>query len=625
MDAAHRIISDGRGAETHGASIRGRRLVFGGLVAGTILTLVTALVSVFASNGLTGIEIAMVVVFALNTPWMVIGFWNAVIGFGLLHFRSDWLQRVTAFNGLDDVRSPVTARTAIVMPVFNEEPALVLRNLRAVADGLDATGQSDAFDLFLLSDTNDPEIAAAEKALFDAWRDGNDRPDRLHYRRRTENTRQKVGNIEDFCARWGDGFAYMVVLDADSVMSGEAILRLVRLMQRNPRVGILQTLVTGMPASSAFARLFQFGMRHGMRSYTTGSAWWQGPDGPYWGHNAILRLAAFRAHCHLPRLPGERPLGGEILSHDQVEAVFMRRGGYEVRVLPLEDGSYEENPTNLPDFLTRDLRWCQGNMQYLKLFLNPSLMRGVRPMGRLQLLLAVMMYTGAPLWFAFMGLGLAALTLGADGGGAAQQSGAVPGFGIWLFFTVMLMTFAPKLLGVLDVALRRSARKAYGGSLRLMIGTALELVFGMLVAPVAALAQTIFVAGLLFGKRIRWDAQQRDDRRVTLAEAASGLWPQTLVGAVFLGLLIWAAPQVLPWAAPVISGLLLAIPFAALTTVPFVGRYLQRAGLCAVPEENMVPEALRRVQEPEDFCMAENQHPAFAAPEFQALADPERA
>lgn len=601
----------------------GRRLFFTALVCGTILALVSGLIHVFAGDGLRGVEIAMIVVFALNTPWMVIGFWNAAIGFSLLHFNRNWLSSVTGLAGLDDESSAIGGRTAIIMPVHNENPDLVVGNLKAVTDSLDATGFSDSFDIFLLSDTTDPVIAGREKALFEAWREGNGRPDRLHYRRRADNTRQKVGNIEDFCTRWGDGFDFMIVLDADSVMSGSAILRLVRLMQLNPALGILQTLVTGMPAGSAFARMFQFGMRHGMRSYTTGSAWWQGPDGPYWGHNAILRLQAFRRNCVLPALPGARPLGGEILSHDQVEAVFMRRGGYEVRVLPLEDGSYEENPTTLPDFLTRDLRWCQGNMQYLKLFRHPSLIRGVRPMGRLQLLLAIMMYTGAPLWYAFMALGLADLVMAASMNGWTVTPAPPPVLGLILFASVIGMTFAPKLFGVLDVALRRNARQAYGGTARIAAGTLLETLFSLLLSPVVALAQTVFVFGLFFGKRIRWDAQERDDRSVSVREAAGGLWLQTLLGAGFLTVLADLAPHILPWAAPVIAGLLLSVPFAVVTATPALGGLFKGAGLCAVPEEHLTPDVLKQAQAALETAPAVMDLPA-PAPVGQ-FADPERA
>lgn len=614
----------GAGVPVYRQRMIARRVFFASLVCGSILALVSALTYVFAADGLRAIEIAMITVFVLNTPWMVIGFWNAVIGFSLLHFKRDWLQSVTGLAGLEDETSAIGSRTAIIMPVHNENPDLVVGNLKAVTDSLDATGLSDTFDVFLLSDTTDPDIVQREQALFEAWRDGNERPDRLHYRRRTDNSRQKVGNIEDFCTRWGDGFDFMIVLDADSVMSGPAILRLVRLMQHNPDLGILQTLVTGMPASSAFARMFQFGMRHGMRSYTTGSAWWQGPDGPYWGHNAILRLEAFRRNCALPALPGTRPLGGEILSHDQVEAVFMRRGGYGVRVLPLEEGSYEENPTTLPDFLTRDLRWCQGNMQYLKLFRHPSLIRGVRPMGRLQLLLAIMMYTGAPLWYAFMVLGLADLCLPAFSSGGTGAAVAAPGFGLALFAAVMGMTFAPKLFGILDIALRRAGRRSYGGGLRIAAGTVLEIVFSLLLSPIVALAQTVFVFGLFFGKRIRWDAQERDDRRVTLREALGGLWLQTVLGGAFLAVLAVVAPHILPWAAPVIAGLLLSVPFAVVTALPALGQFFRRLGLCAIPEENAVPEVLQgaRVTLPRPEPV---QPDIRVVPPVRPLADPERA
>ncbi len=93
-------------------------------------------------------------------------------------------------------------------------------------------------------------------------------------------------------------------------MAPSDILRLVRIMQANPCLGILQSLVVGLPTASPFARAFQFGMRLGMRSYTLGSAWWQGECGPYWGHNALLRVAPFREHCVLPRIAGPPAPGG---------------------------------------------------------------------------------------------------------------------------------------------------------------------------------------------------------------------------------------------------------------------------------------------------------------------------
>src|SRR5207249_6375301 len=133
--------------------------------------------------------------------------------------------------------------------------------------------------------------------------------------------------------RWGHLHDFAVTLDADSFMTAEAILRLVRVMQADPKLGIVQGLVVGLPSTSAFARIFQFGMRLSMRSYTIGSAWWQGDCGPYWGHNAIVRIAPLVAHCQLPVLAEGALVKGHVLSHDQIEAVLMRRAGYAVRVL----------------------------------------------------------------------------------------------------------------------------------------------------------------------------------------------------------------------------------------------------------------------------------------------------
>ncbi|MDF1793726.1 MAG: glucans biosynthesis glucosyltransferase MdoH [Thalassobaculaceae bacterium] len=582
--------------------MRRRRWTFLALVAVTCMALLAWMTRLLGSDGIDPLDVVMLALYAGTLPWVIIGLWNAVIGVALIHLRRDWLPSVLPLRGLDDDTSPVTAPTAIVMPVFNEDPVRVFRHLRVVETSLAATGQDAAFEIFLLSDTTDPDIAAEEERRFEAWRAVSSRPDRLHYRRRLDNARQKVGNIEAFCARWGDRFEHMIVLDADSLMSGDAILRLVRLMQHNPALGILQTLAVGLPSSSAFARIFQFGMRHGMRAYTTGSAWWQGDSGPYWGHNAILRMAPFRAHCHLPRLAGAPPLGGEILSHDQVEAAMMRAAGYEVRVLPIEGGSYEENPPSLLDFIKRDLRWCQGNLQYLKLIDWPLW----RPLGRVQLALAILMYLSAPMWIGFIVLGMTRLFAG----GIDPASGIAFSNSLWaavqwnegvaLFATMMTITFAPKIMGVLDIMLSAAKRRRYGGGPRMVAGFVVEMLFGMLVAPVVAVAQTIFITGIIFGRRITWNAQMRDPRVVRWGQALSTLWPQTLIGIAVAGILAVHAPGMLPWAAPIVVAWVLAVPFAVGSAAPGLGRLLQRWRLCAVPEEVDTPAEVAAVQAPEE-------------------------
>jgi membrane glycosyltransferase len=310
-------------------------------------------------------------------------------------------------------------------------------------------------------------------------------------------------------------------------------------------------------------------MRLGMRSYPLGAASWQGDCGPYWGHNAILRLQPFTEHCELPVLPGSPPLGGPVLSHDQLEAVLMRRAGYEVRVLPDEQGSWEENPPNLLEFIRRDLRWCQGNMQYLQLLNLPRLL----PVSRSQLLLAIAMYLGAPAWLGFLVLGL------------WREQPFRPDLGLALLFTMLAMGLAPKLATLVDVLLRRSLRRAYGGAPRIMGGIVLEFVFWLLTAPVVAVAVTAFLFGLPFGRRVGWTAQQRDVQRIDWHVALRGLWPQTLLGLV-LGAMVWTRmPGALWFWSPILAGLIGSIPLAWVTAHPAFGRWMVRWGLCRVPEE----------------------------------------
>ncbi len=571
-----------------GIRIGARRAVFFALVTATIILAVAAFVIAFLPGGLTAVEIAMLGLFTLNLPWLAIGLWNAVVGWALLRRPHVDLSRILPLAGLHGPLPP-GGRIALVMPVHDEDPSTVLITLRTTLASLDATGRSAPFDVFVLSDTRDDRIAAREEAMFNAWRRVDARPERLHYRRRPDNAGFKAGNIREFCDRWGAHYDHMIVLDADSVMTGPLILRLVGLMQANPRVGILQTLIVGLPSTSGFARMFQFGMRHGMRAYSMGSAWWQGDAGPYWGHNAIVRLRPFIEHCRLPRVPGRPPLGGVVLSHDQLEAVLMRRAGWEVRVLPVEDGSFEANPPTLLDFSKRDLRWCHGNMQYTRLL---GLAASYR-LGRLQMILAILMYTGAPCWLAFCLLGLAQPAMSAMGlppvvmigEPAWLPEGGLPAVGIMLFFGIVGMSWAPKLFGLVHAVGDPFVRRSYGGGGRLLAGAGVELLFSTLLAPVVATAQTIFMGGLLIGRRLKWRAQKRADRSVAWGEAARRLWPQTVLGLIFLFALALLLPAALPWASPMIAGLLLAVPFAVLTASPGFGTWLERVGLCATPEE----------------------------------------
>ncbi len=572
------------GLQANATLARRRRLVIALNVA-TYLVLAAPAWKLAAWNGWTVVDYAMYVCLLLGTPWAVLGFWNAMIGLWLLHGPRDALADVAPYASAGEAVTPLTIRTAVLMTLRNEDPARALKRLATVKDSIDRTGEGTAFSYFILSDTNKPDVAAAEEEGVARWRAETGAGDRIVYRRRADNKGFKAGNVRDFCDRWGGDYELMLPLDADSLMSGEVIVKMAGMMQAHPRLGILQSLVVGMPSSSAFARIFQFGMRHGMRSYTMGQAWWTGDCGPFWGHNAFVRIKPFVEDCDLPILPGKPPLGGHVLSHDQVEATLMRKAGYEVRVLPVEGGSWEENPPTMLDFAQRDVRWCQGNMQYVKLLDYPGLL----PMSRFQLLWAILMFVGIPAWTLMIAL-LPFATLHAQ---------SAPGFpaalAAGLYITFFVMYLMPKIAGFIDAVLTRGGMAAYGGSLRFFASAAIELVFSFLQGAVSTIRTTIFMIGLVFGKTVNWGGQQRDAAGISFATALQNLWPQTLFGFIVCGALYMISPTVLLWSLPLTAGYLLAVPFAMLTASPVLGRWMKRAGLCGIPEDFDTPTEVAAV------------------------------
>lgn len=565
-----------------------RRVIVAALNLITYAGLMAWLGSILGDQGWSAIDVAIFGALALALPWSVLGVWNALIGLWLLHGGGDALRAVAPFASSGDDASPIAQRTAVLMTLRNEDPARALARLEVTMRSLEAAGAAQMFGFFVLSDTDDAAVGAQEEAGVEALRmRAPHLAQAIQYRRRTTNEGFKAGNLRDFCARWGDDYEFMLPLDADSLMSGETILRLVRIAQQHPRLGVLQSLVVGAPARSGFARVFQFGMRHGMRPYTMGSAWWGGDCGPFWGHNALVRIAPFRDHCHLPVLPGSPPLGGPILSHDQVEAALMRRAGYECRVLPVECGSYEDNPPTLLEFTHRDLRWCQGNMQYWRLLGLP----GLKPMSRFQLVWAIMMFVGIPA----MTAALALIALKPFDGEDAALFPTASALGLYGAF--LLMYLAPKLAGFLDIALTRGGLARYGGGPRFAAGAALEVAFSLLLGAATTLRTSLFMIGLFFGRSVIWSGQARDAHRLRISTAARGLWPQLAFGAALAGCAAFGAPSLILWSAPLTLGYFFAIPFAVATSDPAFGRFLARWGLCAIPEDLAPPSALRALDQ----------------------------
>jgi membrane glycosyltransferase len=560
-----------------------RRAVFAVLFATTMVGSLALAALALAPGGLGVVDWALLLLFAVTLPWMVAGFWNAVIGFAIMRFAADPIAVVMPMAARTRGDEPVTASTAILLCIRNEPPERMIRNIEPLLAGLGAAGCAERFHLYLLSDTSDPGIAADEEAAFAALTSRWCGRMATTYRRREVNTAYKAGNIRDFCERFGRQHDFAITLDADSVMTADAVLRLIRIMQANPRLGILQALIVGLPSTSAFARVFQFGMRLGMRSYTIGSAWWQGDCGPYWGHNAVLRLAPFIAHCKLPVLSGDRTAPNHILSHDQIEAALMRAAGFEVRVLPEEDLGWEENPPTLIEFIRRDLRWCQGNMQYWRLLALP----GLQPVSRYQLMLAILMFIGSPAWIGLLVIGTLAVA-SADAPASFVRADA----GMALFACMLGMWFAPKLASIIHVLLQPGLRRGFGGAGLFIANCAIETVFSILLCPILWVGHTIFMVGLLFNRAIGWIAQTRDDHAVPFTLALHNLWPHTALGGAALLVLTMTHPGAIPYALFVAGGPALAIPFAMMTAWPAFGSLCARIGIGRLPEEVARPAAL---------------------------------
>lgn len=538
-----------------------------------LLCAVVPLALLWQALGAGGWTVAEGLIWALAlvvSPWIATLGASAIVGFVVLMAGRDPLLVVWPEARLDADR-PIGLRTAILLCIRNEDTHAVLARIRPLLAALDARGVGDRFALFVLSDTQDPALAAEEDTAVAAFRATLPWPERVAYRRRTDNDGFKAGNVMEFVHNRSTGFEAMITLDADSVMTADAVLRLARLIEQNPRVALVQTLIVAQPTAAPFPRLFQFGMRHGMRAYAAGIAWWQGADGPYWGHNAIIRIAPFRDHAELPVLPN----GARILSHDQVEAALMRGAGWEVRLDPLEQGSYEANPPTLLAFMRRDTRWMAGNLQYFALLRLPLFSW----LGRVQLMLAILLFLLSPITLAIV---LAALANALDPDPRAAVA-TVPGLAATALFVGLYC--APKLLGALEVMVKPALRARWGGGVRFVAGVAAEFLFYLLLVPISVLHQSAAMAAMALGWRVGWAPQARGDRRVPVADAARALWWHTLVGVVLLAGFAMAGWSALLWALPFLAGAALAVPYCVLTAEPVLGRRLAALGLAAIPEE----------------------------------------
>ena len=594
-----------------------RRLLLLGLVLLGAWIGTHAMATVLPNKGTAPAEIALLVLFGILFGWISAGFWTGVFGaVVLMHGNGDGPLE----HGAGKARLlplDADARTAIVMPICNEDVATVFGGLTATIDSLRATGEAANFDVYVLSDTNDPAVRAAEHAAYgDLAERLSDAPGdetaslRIHYRWRQRRTKRKAGNVADFCRRWGGAYRYFVVLDADSVMTGECLTSLVRLMESNPDAGIIQTAPAAVGHDTLHARVQQFCARAYGPLFTAGMRFWQCGESHYWGHNAILRMAPFIEHCALAPIDGKGSLAGEILSHDFVEAALMRRAGWKVWVADRLEGSYEQVPPNLLAELQRDRRWCQGNLQNAQLMFEP----GLHAVHRAAFATGALSYASSPLWLAFLLLSTFLF---------AQQAGTTPAyffepyqlFPTWptvnfklmvtLFGLTAVLLLAPKVLSLIGIVLRGEARR-FGGKRRLLASALLEFVHSMLLAPVRMLFHTQFVLTALTGWRLDWKSPPRNDDATPWREAIGRHGLHTALAVLWIVAIVASSQAFAWWLTPILLGLLGAIPLSVWSSRVAGGIALRRRGLLLTPEEVRMPRVLRKARRVSEIVAQRN-------------------
>jgi len=575
-------------------TILARIFVFGGGLALTAYG-VNEMYGVINVGTITTLKWALLVLFAINFSWIALAFTGAIVGFLNL------LLAPRPQSMPDKLRE----QTAVVMPIYNEAPARVFAAMQAMIEDVESTGFGSHYSWFLLSDSTNPDVWVAEEKAYLALRERLGDQVRVYYRHRPKNVARKAGNIEEFLRRWGGAYEHMIVLDADSLMTGECIVQLTAAMEADPDAGIIQTLPLIINRNTFFARLQQFSARLYGTVIGAGLAVWAGRQGNYWGHNAIIRCRAFAAHCSMPILSGKPPFGGHVLSHDFVEAAMIIRGGYAVYMLPSLRGSYEESPPSLIDVATRDRRWCQGNLQHLRVISA----RGLSVMSRQHFASGVFGYLNSPVWFAALIVGMLLVVQSAYirpeyFTHEFQRFPDWPRFdyerALDLFVLTMGVLLTPKVLGLIYALFRAPTRKACGGAFGLVVSSIVEVIFTALIAPIMMVIQTGSVLQIVFGRDTGWTPQRRDDGSIPFGDIVRRHRWHMALGFLTLIVALIISTSLAAWMSPTIAGLILAIPLSWASGKLALGMSLRRMGLLVTPEEGARPTVAARAGEIEE-------------------------
>jgi membrane glycosyltransferase len=543
----------------------------------------------------TGWSLSGVVLLALFTvlfQLIAVGCMHGVFGFVLRLSGDRRITRLKDFRG----QSIQDASTALVFPISNEPVPRVCEGLRATYQSLQKTGLLDRFDFYILSDSSDPDKWVEEERRWSDLIGDLDALGRIYYRRRVVNEGKKSGNIRDFLSTWGRRYRYFLVLDADSVMRGETLVDMVKLMEAHPQVGLIQTVPALVNAVSLFGRMQQFANRLYAPVFITGLNFWAQGFGNYWGHNAIIRTEPFMQHCDLPQLPGAKPFGGQILSHDFVEAALLLKANWQVWLAYDLEGSYEEAPQTMIENARRDRRWCQGNMQHGMVVWA----RGLRGVSRLHLALGILGYLASPLWLFFLLTFNWMLWYEAHTGLSIITVRPLTPFlkvsatqhALLIFALCMVMLFLPKALALADLARDKERRRAFGGMVHATLGAVAETAFSALHAPLQMLWHSKFVAASLFLAGVHWGPQKRGSEGTDWPEAVREHWAHTTIGIVWGAAVRGLDHPTFWWFAPVVAGMVLSIPLSVWTSRRSLGEKARRLGLFVTPEETSPPPEL---------------------------------
>jgi len=539
------------------------------------------------STSRTVLLVLFIILFLLTA----IGCMHGVYGFFIRIFGTR--RKITSLKPYKEQNIDATS-TAVIFPIYNEDSVRVLEGLRATYESLKSTGQLDRFDFFILSDSTHPDRWVEEELRWSELVRDLDALGKIYYRRRIFNEERKSGNVRDFLNTWGKRYRYFVCCDADSVMRGETLVDLVKLMEVHPTVGLIQTVPSLFNAESLFGRIQQFANRLYAPVFIAGLNYWALDFGNYWGHNAIIRTEPFMQFCDLPQLPGRKPFGGQILSHDFVEAALMLRENWAVWLAYDLEGSYEEAPQALIENAQRERRWCQGNLQHgLVLFA-----KGLRGVSRMHLILGIFGYVASPLWLAFLitfywiycaqrFTRLTTITVESFNPYLKDWSGTA--HALLIFVICMVVIMLPKLLSLIDLARDWPRRAQFGGLLNATAGVVCETVFSTLHAPLLMLWHTRFVITNLAGISVGWTTQRRTADGTDWVYAVCRHWGHTLIGVLWGWFTWWLDPELFWWFTPVLAGMIFSIPLSVLTSRRAFGSHAKTLGLFLTPEETSPP------------------------------------